>query len=196
MTEMIKDGTGNGYIAQVDDENRLKVRAVQRSELAHSLDQGSTWNVGSGFLTLTNDAQTPILYIKNTGSAALEIGLYVLLTKASANGDGSDGVVEILRNPNAGTIVTDETSAYPVNMNFGSANEISADTFIGGTGKTASGHEAGQNLRSKVGAENRLVLGILTLLPKGASVCVAYTPPSGNTSMEVEAVVEIFEEHE
>jgi hypothetical protein len=194
MTDVIKDGTGSGFQAKVDSENNLRVRAIQRSELAHALDEGRTWNIGSGFLTLTNDSQTPLLYIRNTGIIHLEVDLYVLLTKASTGGDGSDGLVEVLRNPNGGTIVTDEAAAAVVNTNFGSANEPTIDAYTGGTSKTVTGYDA--TMRSKVGAENRLLLGILTKLPKGASLCVAYTPPAGNSSMEVEAIVEMYEEHE
>lgn len=192
--EVIKDGTGSGYLAKVDSENKLQVRAVQQSEFSHALDEGVTWNIGTGFLTLTSDAQTPLVYIKNTGLVPLEISTYVFLTRASTGGASEDGLIEIVRNPNAGTIVTDETSVSPFATNFSSAKNPNADIYSGGSGKTISGYDG--TLRSFVGASSRFLLPIETRLEQGASLGILYTPPTGNTSMEIEVIFELYEEHD
>lgn len=193
MSDTIKDGTGQCYEAKVDIENKLQVRAVQRSELSHSITEGKTWNIGTGFLTLASDTSSALLYIKNTGAVKLTISAFVLLTKPSTDGASEDGIIEIYRNPNAGTIITDEASVEAVNNNFSSAATPIASLFSGGQGKTASGHDA--TIRSKVSANSRLLLPIEISMDTGASLCVLYTPPTGNTSMEVEAIFELFEEH-
>ena len=101
-------------------------------------------------------------------------------------------MIEILRNPTAGTVVSDATAITPTNMNFGSADVPTADLFSGGEGKTLTGQD--DILRSKTSSDSRLLLGILTRLPQGASVGIRVTPPSGNTSMDVESIIEMFEE--
>lgn len=192
MANTILDGTGDGYYAKVDSNNNLKTVAITTSEIHDAVHRGKTWNVGTGFLTLTGNATASgLLYIKNTGTKDLFVDLYVFLTRASASGSG-DMLVEILRNPTGGTVVDDAIDMAPINMNFGSASVPQARMYSGGEAKTLTGEDG--ILRSLSSASNRLLLGILTLLPQGSSMGLRVTSPSGNTSMDIEAVVEMFEE--
>lgn len=191
MAEIIKDGAGTGNTAAVNSQNRLHVDAVQSSRLRESLDAGKTWNVGTGNLTLTTDTASDVLYIKNTGTPHLIIDLYVVLSKVSTGGSG-EMVVEILRNPDGGTVVSDASTITATNMNFSSSLQPTALMYKGGEGKTLTGHD--DTLRSQSTADNRLLLGILTELELGASVGIRLTPPAGNTSMVIETVVEVYEE--
>jgi len=190
MSETLKDGTGSNFEAKVDSDFRLHTDAITQSQLQNSLKKGRTWNVGTGFVTLTNDSASALMYLKNTGDKDLNVDLYVFLTKASTGGSGQ-GLVEILRNPTAGTVVDDATAITPTNMNFGSTAVPDALLYSGGQGKTLSGQD--DILRSLTTSANRLLLGIVTLIPKGKSVGLRLTPPTGNTSMEVECVMEVFE---
>lgn len=194
MATEIKNGTGDGdYRAKVDAESNLHVRAIQRTEFAHALEDGHAWNLGTGFITLTGTNSTPLLYFKTTGDEDYEIDLYVLLTRVSTGGDGSQGLVEIHLNPIAGTLVTAGTAITASNMKVGLTSQPSATMKKGAYGDTDfSG--ADSVLRSLVGADNRLLLGILTDIPKGQSVGISYTAPTSNTSMDVECIVEIAEE--
>ena len=99
--------------------------------------------------------------------------------------------IEILRNPTGGTVVSDANVCNSVNMNFSSNNEIGADVFYGGEGKTLTGND--NAIVSKTTADNRLLLGIKTELGKGASLGIRLTPPTGNTSMDVNTVIEAYE---
>jgi hypothetical protein len=188
----IKDGKGSGKLAEVDHENRLKTRSVTRSEIAHSVDEGKAWNVGTDFIELTDDSESALLYLTNTGAEELEVDLYIILTKPSTGGASEDGIVKIYRNPTAGTLLTSGTAITAVNMNFGTIGDPETTILKGAQGYTVTASEG--VLRSKVGADNRLLLGVLTKLTRGAAVAVTYTPPTGNTSMEVEAVIELYEE--
>ncbi len=151
MPDTIKDGTGSGYLSKVDSENRLHTDAVTRTELQLSANFGRTWNVGTGNLTLTEATASAVMYIKNTGSKNLVIDLYVILAKASTGGSG-DLIVEILRNPTGGTILSTPTSVTPTNMNFGSAASPVANIYSGVEGDTLDGEE--DILRSKTTADN------------------------------------------
>lgn len=191
MPDTIRDGTGAGYLSKVDSEGRLHTDAVTRTELQLSANFGKTWNIGTGNLTLTEATSSAVMYLKNTGIRNLHIDLYVVLAKASTGGSG-DLIVEILRNPTGGSILDTPTSITPTNMNFGSAGAPVADIYSGVEGDTLTGEE--DILRSKTTADNRLLLGIFTVLPSGSSVGIRLTPPAGNTSMDVETVIEVFEE--
>lgn len=192
MPEQIRDGTGSGFLQRVDDQNRAHVDSIQRSELQASADVGLTWNVGTGYQTLGTDNKSAMLYLKNDGVKQIHIDLYIVLTKASTGGSG-ETLVEIVRNPTSGTIITESpVSISATNMNFGSASAPSATIYSGAEGKTLLGSD--DTLRSKTTDDSRLLLGIFTVLPQGSSVGLNVTPPTGNTSMDVEVIIEIFEE--
>lgn len=190
MAETLKDGTGSNFEAKVDEDFRLHTDAITQTQLQDSIKKGKTWNIGTGFLTLTTDTASALMYLKNTGDVDLNVDLYVFLTKASTGGSGQ-GLVEILRNPTAGTVVSDATAVTSTNMNFGKTDVPDADLFSGGEGKTLTGQD--DILRSLTTSANRLLLGIVTLIPKNKSVGLRLTPPAGNSSMEVECVMEVFE---
>ena len=191
METKILDGTGTGNRAKVNSQGQINTFSVTRSELSSSLDKGKAWNLGTGYLTLTTANASDILYIKNTGTLALFIDLYVVLARASTGGTG-DLLIDILRNPTAGTVVSDATSANAVNMNFGSNEQPTGLFYKGGEGKTLTGNDA--VIRSKTTADNRWLAGILTEIPKGSSLGFRVTPPTGNTSIDIEVIIEIYEE--
>jgi len=191
METQLIDGRGTGYRAQINKENQIETFSVIRSELSSSLDHGKTWNLGTGYLTLTSANASDVLYIKNTGTIPLVIDLYVVLARASTGGSG-DLLIDILRNPTGGTVISDASLANAVNMNFGSNEQPDALFYKGAEGKTLTGNDG--VLRSKTTADNRWLAGILTEIPKGASLGFRVTPPTGNTSMDLEVIVEIYEE--
>lgn len=190
--EMLLDGTGGGHRAKVTDENELQIHGTTESHLSEAVKAGRTWNVGTGYLTLTTDNASDVMYVKNNGEDSLHIDLYVVLTKDSTGGAGGRVDVEILRNPKTGTVISDASSVAPINMNFASSKQPVADIYKGGEGKTLAGHDG--SLRSKTTDDNRLLLGILTSLPQGASIGIRITPPTGNSSMEVETIIEMYED--
>mgnify|MGYP005829444851 CR=1 FL=1 len=191
MPEFLRDGTGTGNLVKKDEQGRLHTDSVARTELQLSANFGRTWNIGTGNLTLTSANASAVMYLKNTGVKNLHIDLYVILAKASTGGSG-DLIIEILRNPTGGTILDSPTSITPTNMNFGSAAVPVADIYSGAEGDTLTGED--DILRSKTTADNRLLLGIFTVIPQGSSVGIRLTPPPSNTSMDVETVMEVFEE--
>jgi hypothetical protein len=65
MAETIQDGTGKGYTAKVDSENRLEVTSVSTQAEESASSKGFSYNINTGIITLTNATKTPVLYIKN-----------------------------------------------------------------------------------------------------------------------------------
>lgn len=191
MSELkIKDGTGTGKLTAVDDENRLRTFSVIQSHESHAVEEGKTWNISTGKITLTTATASAIQYVKNTGTSTLVVPLYIIITDLSTGGPGGGALVEILRNPDAGTVVSDASDGTNVNANFSSSAVPSITHYKGAQGKTLSGEDAIMNSRTT--DATRLLLGIVTYLPTGASVGIRVTPPTGNTSMVIESVMEIF----
>ena len=189
---IIENGKGDGTKAEVNSQNRLEVQSTTTSQLSEAVKREATWNVGTGPITLTTATASAIFYMKNTGAKDLEIDLYVILARASTGGSGL-ALVEILLNPTGGTIVSGATAVDTIaQMNTGSSNTPSANIYKGAQGNTLTGQTS--ILRSQNNSvPDRLLLPITTIVHQGGSVGIRYTPPSGNTSQIVEAVVEMFE---
>jgi len=193
MAEEIQDGTGGANRVKVDETNRMLTRGVQISEQNESLNEGLDWNIETGYKTLTTASASDLIYIKNTSEGHLIVSLYVVLAKASTGGSG-DLLIDILRNPTGGTVVSDALDCNAVNMHFGSSKQPPVDMFYGGEGKTLTGHD--NQLVSKTTADNRFLLPITTHLSRGSSVGVRITPPTGNTSMDINVAIEIYKDIE
>lgn len=192
MSETIVNGAdGAGYEAKVDKTNRLHTRSVSLTEQEEALENGKDWNIETGTINLTTANASGLMYLKNKGEKNLKVKLYVFLIDPSTGGAGGKVLIEILRNPTGGTVVTDANVANSVNMNFGSSNEIEADVYYGAEGKTLTGQD--NIIVSKTTDDTRMLLGIFTELPRGASLGLRLTPPTGNTSMNVNSILEAYE---
>ena len=65
MPDMIRDGSGKGNLAKVNNNQRLYTRAVTQAEEVLSNENGDAFNINTGIVTLTDSVNTPLLYIKN-----------------------------------------------------------------------------------------------------------------------------------
>ena len=68
----LEDGTGAGYWAKVDDENRIRAFSVIEPEDKHiNVIDGAVWS----YLQSTTAAGTGdyVFYLKNTGSSTLSV---------------------------------------------------------------------------------------------------------------------------
>ena len=178
---MIKDGTGHGYLAKVDADNLLHTRSVQEGEALHSNLEGNAYNLNTGVITLTDAAETPVIYFKNNAEDRFIIESVVLGVWGS-DGDGLDMLATFIRNPTTGTIISSPTDV-PINSNrnYGSTNSLNADVYVGGTGATLT--DGDDHILVRITEESRGFIGINEVLPKGTSFGVKLTPPTGNTSM-------------
>lgn len=68
---IIKDGTGRGFEAAVNDENQLETHSITELEVVHASLDGNAYIWTSG----TNDIDTgdTMLFIKNTGDVPLNL---------------------------------------------------------------------------------------------------------------------------
>ena len=187
--EFIKDGTGGGHSAAVTVNNRLKTTGLDLTLTEAATESGDTYNINSDETTLSTTGESALFYIENREDTNLIITSIVLNIMDYAGTDGQP-ILKIYRNPTAGTIVTDETAANQQNRNYGSSKTLVANCYQGGEGKTLSGQDNSVTVYlPSTAAVTLLDFSTITVLPKGASLGISYTPPAGVTSLKIIAAI-------
>lgn len=185
-------GSNNpGNTVEVDSLGRIQARAVSASEQADTAVRGETFNLNTGNVTLTDDTETPLFFIKNDGEDRDLIITRVFFTfLASTAGTGAVNAT-IVANPTGGSILTD-TALEIFNFNVGSGNDLGLDVNIGATGSTVTGGTVPFRFLF-TGDEQRQLISIDSIVvPRGSSVVITLTPPASNTSMVVQAGLNMF----
>jgi len=183
MGDQIQGSSGVGGIYQVGvtTDNQLKTLAVTRSIFTQINIEGDAYNINTGEITLTNDTETPVLYLKNNETRDLLITAVAVGMKDSTG--GSDlATIKVIRNPATGTIVSGASAVdISSNRNYGSFNSLEVDVYKGATGSTMT--DGTDHILFFQGDSGRLFAAIDEVIPKGTSIGVKITPPSGNTSL-------------
>lgn len=196
--EIILDGSGKGYTTKVDEEGRLHVDSISTTRESAQSQRGYSFNVNTGVLTLTNAAtDNGVFYIKNNEQGALIIESFFYLISSSTGGT-SDGVVTIIRNPTTGTLISGASAiTMNKNRNFGSSRELDALAYKGSTGTTITNGDDFAVTFVPYSIASRIVVPFSGLtVPKGASVGIKYTTPTGNTSQKVAFAIACYVEDE
>jgi hypothetical protein len=190
MTEQIKDGSGNGYLAKVDSENRLFVRAITQSEAVHENTEGLAFNINTGDIELTNATETPVIYLKNNEDLNLIIEAVAIGLAPSTNGDSGETVTAtFIKNPTAGTIVDTESAvAMNSNRNYGSSRTLDANVYKGATGNTMTDGTDHIYVYLGTGA-GRSFITINEVIPKGKSLGIKIKPQTSNSSQKIYVAV-------
>lgn len=195
--EQLQDATGQGYGAKVDDHNRLHVDSISTDRESYSSQSGFSFNVNTGLITLTNAAtKNAVMYLVNNEDYPLVITNLFYQTGASTGGSGNI-IVDVLRNPTTGTIVSGATAVeININRNFGSSRTLDVTAYKGATGNTfTNGTKALESILPTSVQRVAVSAGAITL-PKGSSIGVNITTPTGNTSITVEFAIACYLETE
>ena len=184
----IEDGTGTGRKTKVDIFNRLMTRASCSDAFDFAVTRGRGFLAFSGIVNLTSDTESGILYLKNNGDNSIKIEKSILQIGAS-DGTGDVNTVSYI-NPTGGTLITAETAASVANLNLSSARDFDGDTYKGAEGATITGGSSAPDIFTSPG---RYELKAFFIVQKGASIAISVTPPTGNTSMDVNFQTFIYE---
>ena len=65
MSYVLRDGTGGSYLAKVSPENRQHTVSITQSTQEQAGLDGRAYNLNTGDITLTDAADTPVMYLKN-----------------------------------------------------------------------------------------------------------------------------------
>jgi len=127
MADFIKDGTGKGYLAKVNSDKEIAVRANSSPEESIiSREKGDAYfaNTTDTADTLTMTATGGVmLYLQNTSRTKTMV-LEKILTSATTAG----GVVKWTKNMTV-TTITNHNTHVPVNLNFKSGNTADATCY-------------------------------------------------------------------
>jgi len=127
----ICDGTGTGFEARVDHNNRLSVEASVRSAQSRvSLEDGKTFQVVSGLIDVTTTDQELLLIKNNSKSTKLVITYIRIMTAGVADWNATASFRTYIGNgsyTSGGDVIT------PVNMNTSSGAQALDFDFYSGT---------------------------------------------------------------
>lgn len=184
MAQSIKDGD-SGSIAKVDSNNRLHIQAVTTPEEWNANKNGRAFNINTGIITLTDAADTPILYVKNSNDLDLHVSAIAVGVGPSTGGSGGIPKITIIRNPTAGTTISNANAVdINSNRNYGSTNTLtSVVAYKGATGETMT--DGDDHILFFQTSSGRLFAGIDEVIPKGGSIGVKFDPQASNTSQDV-----------
>lgn len=172
MSELkIKDGTGSGRTAGVNEANRLETEAITITELENrSETEEGAYYLASDFIALTTTASfNGVLYFKNT----LEQEIHIAYIRTCG-----DMVQEwkLIKNPTTGTLISDANAGLSNNINFSSNKTLTADVYsASGDGKTITNGSQIAQLINDVGHSNTPLEGAL-ILKNGDSVALTCKP--------------------
>lgn len=185
---VIEDGL-NGSTAKVNGNNRLYTNAITVNEDQQATKKGRSYNVNSGWVTISNDTVTPILYLKNNETEALHVTAIAVGMGPSTGGGTIIEDIIVVRNPTAGTIVSGATNVdINSNRNYGSSNTLGNSlAYKGATGLTMT--DGTDHLLIAQNDSGRAFATIDEVLPKGTSIGIKITPATGNTNMRVYAAI-------
>ena len=69
---IIEDGTGNGYKAKVDSQNRLRTLAISEGFNVDAASNGENFNINTGVMNLTSANESAVAYFKNKSNRWVE----------------------------------------------------------------------------------------------------------------------------
>jgi len=188
----IQDGTGKGFSAEVDSDNRLHTNTVSRNEVEQSIFLGNGYNINTGLVSITNaGVDNAVWYLKNDGTDDVVIQEILIILGTSTGGSG-DGTLKVFRNPTSGTIISGALEVEAnVNRNFSSSNQLDVTTYKGATAATfTDGTTFGSTNRSGSAVIN--FTSTPFLLKKGNSVGITWAAATSNTSQTVRGATTAF----
>ena len=184
MPDTIRDGSGKGYLAKVDENLRLFTNSVTEPQSDEANEDGDAYNLNTGKITLTDAVDTPVMYFKNNEDRDYIIESIAIGLGPTTGGSGGIPEVTFIRNPTTGTIIDNTTNVdINSNRNYGSNKTLTADVYKGATGNTMTDGVDHIFVYAKADARSFITIG--EVLPKGTSFGIKIKPQASNTSMTV-----------
>jgi hypothetical protein len=182
---ILEDGTGTGNTQKVSANNRAYTYSLANTAQEAAVDKQEAYHAQSGILTLTAATESGLFYFKNTSDIDFRIRDIVGgfgLSTGGATGDVA--LIRLVRNPTAGTLISDATEAtVRCNRHFGSANKIQ-DTSLVYEGDEAKTITDGVTHFYKYIPEGSSFTQLVDeVIPRGKALAIMVTPPASNTSM-------------
>ena len=137
---VLVDGTGKGYRAAVNSDNKLEVDAVSEDAYVHAAENGRAFNINTEAVAYSGTApfSAGCLYVKNNGLNTLEVVGWFIGEKNDRSGGSTTAplLFEMYGNP-SGTITG--TAIEPVNRRIGDSRDFQMTCLKEPTGFTTTG---------------------------------------------------------
>lgn len=186
MSEMILDGTGKGYKAKVNSNSRLETFSISEERIADVSKTGYSFLVATDFIDLTTTGSfNGLLYIKNNSSTK---DIFIKTMRICADGSGT-AQCRLIRNPTAGTLISEATPADNLSSNAGSNVNFDGLAYTAsGDGKTVTdGSNWTQFINRMPGHSVQHYDGAI-VIPNGQSMALTVKPSAATTiCIEVQA---------
>lgn len=180
---IIQDGTGTGSQMKISKENKAVVEGTLQTRIADvSARLGQAYTISSGFITLTTTASfSGVLWIKNTDTEDRDMFIeHIRVCGEAAAMEAVQAVV--YRNPTTGTLISNASSAYAQNNNFGSANAFNGLAYKGADANTITNGDWFTQFTTHVSGHSIVDFNDSIVLPKNSSIGIALKP---SATMEV-----------
>ena len=187
--ETIIDGTGRGFLAKVDNTNKLQTRSSNVTSLEEASINGDAYSVSTGQITLTSDSSSAVYFFKNQED--VDVVLTRSIYGAGTSTGGANQVYTIQSHINATGIGSGTgNDMNQQNLRFGSGRVMTlSDSEIGAEGATITGGTALPTFQLATGVSSFITTFIV--IPKDVTLSVTVEPPSGNTSMTIEVILNL-----
>lgn len=183
----LEDGAGTGNKLKISNENRAQVDAVTHTSAQEAAEEGRLFQIGAGIVNLTTATESAVLFLKNDGDNDMEIVNITISSTLSTGATAGDVMLaKLITNPTS--IVG--TPAPFVNNNLGSSKTPEGVFTAGAEGSTVTGGALGGAAYIPVASFERVEL--YWILPKGSSLAITITPPTGNTNLNVGCFVDVY----
>jgi len=188
---VITDGKGSGYSAEVTANHRLKTTGVDLTLTEAASETGDTYNLNTGTIALTSASESALFYVKNNEGTNLIIESIIINFKDYV-GTAGQPTLHVYRNPSTGTIISNAVAGVQSNRNYGSKKALDIDIFQGANGNTMNtGDSQVEVFLPSTAALTFVEFSTIVVLPKGAAIGISYEPPSGMTSMNIVAAFNV-----
>jgi len=178
--------------ARVNEDGQLSTFSqVVSNSLAASI-KGDRYNISpDGFITLTDDVETPVIYVQNNEPETIGWALTQLLIVSTLSDGAGEWFVSFYTNPTSGTIITGGTDALVISQNLGSQKPLEVTAKTGSTGDTLAGNVKLDRLIPMTPASITIPLDAI-VIPPGTSFGMTVTAPVGNTFVKIDVGVSLL----
>lgn len=187
---VIKDGTGTGILAKVDDSNRLQTTSTTQSGFRSAQKKGDAFILSTGVITLTTDNESAIIYLKSLEESDLVIENVSIRLGSSTGGAAIDLIRTDYIQPTTGSLITDAVPALVANLLTSNTTTLNADVFQGSEGKELGGEIVSDDTLQLTGQIKDEAAGFI--VPKGTALGLSIKPPSGNTMLKVQILIVVY----
>jgi len=189
----IKDGTGKGFNAKVNSDNKLETVTISTDIQQDASINKQLFRISTPLVTLTSANNSTLLYVKNDDPNNNLIVPEITIAVGNSTGNSSGDLVTSIGRANVtgGTIISGATAAslIPLNLSVTSAPLIT--TYSGVEGSTST-YTVDIPSYAAFPQESVSFNPFFITVTPGNNFIISITPPASNTSMTVQVTARCY----